>query len=611
MAVAAKVPEGAIPGLLETVGGMDALDDGASDSLESDNVMSGKAAARLGVAATVHNIAGDEGDLAAAAVEKATMLNELTRLDAEAWGELIEKSGAKPPDGRKPSEWAQDIADRMAQLRPTAALFERLMRGGVERLARRMAALDKEDRAQVAQAFPGFGLGQALDEPGSAKQRANRVATRLQPLHRVRELNPELDLTEIDLSNGSGDLKRMKFTGIMAADKRPYIADPPAMQRITTLAPEDAPALVLAGYGGSMALVIDGVDRVAERTKLPRARAEAVVRRAGSRAENVITSIGTIVDVAKGGFNDIEVSNLAPDIEDQLKTFASYSDMFGSQAYCNCEHCQSILSPAAYLVDLMCFIEEHITDPTFASRPDHPINLRSRRPDLWTLPLTCENTNTLVRRWRSSTRSSRTRSRSVTRPRSASQTGRPSRSLVYRTAPRRRRRLLQTSRSSCRWFRSTRFSTCSRCHARPSCATRTCPRTTLRQPCCGYPVRRCRVIITPAIAQSALQARLQRRFDFTGSAIAPFDAQSLLGPMGVKRDELEQLVATRFVAGGAIQIVGEKSDADSVQNDIERMHGLTASPADRLHRFTRLWRAGPVDDRRARPRARAASGRAT
>ncbi len=56
--------------------------------------------------------------------------------------------------------------------------------------------------------------------------------------------------------------------------------------------------------------------------------------------------------------------------------------------YCTCEQCRSILSPAAYLVDLLLFI-------------DRPINIKKnpqevlleRRPDIQHLPLTCENTN--------------------------------------------------------------------------------------------------------------------------------------------------------------------------------------------------------------------------
>ncbi|HET6717161.1 MAG TPA: Tc toxin subunit A, partial [Nitrososphaeraceae archaeon] len=60
----------------------------------------------------------------------------------------------------------------------------------------------------------------------------------------------------------------------------------------------------------------------------------------------------------------------------------------------------SIFSPAAYFVDLMHFIDEHISKPVFLSssppHPDHPLYLKNRRRDLWNLKISCENTHTLI-----------------------------------------------------------------------------------------------------------------------------------------------------------------------------------------------------------------------
>src|SRR5262249_14883685 len=73
-----------------------------------------------------------------------------------------------------------------------------------------------------------------------------------------------------------------------------------------------------------------------------------------------------------------------------------YADLFGNTSFCDCADCRSILSPAAYFVDLMHFIEGNITQPAFAGKPTHSLRLNQRRIDLWTLPLTCANTDTLV-----------------------------------------------------------------------------------------------------------------------------------------------------------------------------------------------------------------------
>ncbi|MEW6731025.1 MAG: neuraminidase-like domain-containing protein [Acidobacteriota bacterium] len=67
-----------------------------------------------------------------------------------------------------------------------------------------------------------------------------------------------------------------------------------------------------------------------------------------------------------------------------------WSELFGSPDACECSHCQSALSPSAYLVDMMYFLQK-ATDGAGKNALDY---LLERRPDLGTLQLTCENTNT-------------------------------------------------------------------------------------------------------------------------------------------------------------------------------------------------------------------------
>jgi len=72
---------------------------------------------------------------------------------------------------------------------------------------------------------------------------------------------------------------------------------------------------------------------------------------------------------------------------------ATLESLFGSLDYCGCSDCNSILSPAAYLVDLLNFLDKQV--PTAGL--SNPLQiLFSRRPDLQYLPLTCENTNTAL-----------------------------------------------------------------------------------------------------------------------------------------------------------------------------------------------------------------------
>ena len=43
--------------------------------------------------------------------------------------------------------------------------------------------------------------------------------------------------------------------------------------------------------------------------------------------------------------------------QELLKHYPTMETLFGSLDFCECEHCRSVLSPAAYLVDLLRFID--------------------------------------------------------------------------------------------------------------------------------------------------------------------------------------------------------------------------------------------------------------
>jgi len=123
-----------------------------------------------------------------------------------------------------------------------------------------------------------------------------------------------------------------------------------------------------------------------------------------------------------------------------IKQFPTLESLFGSLDFCECEHCRSVLSPAAYLVDLLQFLDqtadvsqagnwtykmqkwetEHhnaaypfrnlkeqtryleswrrrhpaLPDPDTRQTPYEV--LLERRPDLPHIPLTCENTHTAL-----------------------------------------------------------------------------------------------------------------------------------------------------------------------------------------------------------------------
>jgi len=79
-----------------------------------------------------------------------------------------------------------------------------------------------------------------------------------------------------------------------------------------------------------------------------------------------------------------EITTMIPDLDTLL---------LGSFDLCDCTHCRSVLSPAAYLVDVLYFLKDR---PSRIHKKNVKDILFTRRPDIGQIELTCENTNTLI-----------------------------------------------------------------------------------------------------------------------------------------------------------------------------------------------------------------------
>ncbi|MDR3483154.1 MAG: neuraminidase-like domain-containing protein [Burkholderiaceae bacterium] len=92
-----------------------------------------------------------------------------------------------------------------------------------------------------------------------------------------------------------------------------------------------------------------------------------------------------------------------------IQQFPSMTNLFGSLDFCQCQECRSVLSPAAYFVDLLEYLRQSTVNsngntpldvlignpPGDTPTPTH-LTVPGRRPDLGALALTCENTNTAL-----------------------------------------------------------------------------------------------------------------------------------------------------------------------------------------------------------------------
>jgi len=71
----------------------------------------------------------------------------------------------------------------------------------------------------------------------------------------------------------------------------------------------------------------------------------------------------------------------------------NYSELFGSPDMCECAECRSVYSASAYFVELLRFLDSGKKNANTKT----PLQMfAQRRPDLLYLPLTCENTNTVI-----------------------------------------------------------------------------------------------------------------------------------------------------------------------------------------------------------------------
>jgi Neuraminidase-like domain/Salmonella virulence plasmid 28.1kDa A protein len=138
-------------------------------------------------------------------------------------------------------------------------------------------------------------------------------------------------------------------------------------------------------------------------------KANAILTYAKSQqVHNAVVNIATSYLIAKnappiGVHSPAKIVSPAPNLPEDTSGVIAYPTLealFGEMDYCACEHCRSILSPAAYLVSLLQFIDLNRYDKDGVELPksyqgENPLDvLLKRRPDIQHLPLTCENTNT-------------------------------------------------------------------------------------------------------------------------------------------------------------------------------------------------------------------------
>lgn len=330
------------------------------------------------------------GEDRAAELRGAAQLARLTRGNAPVMARLRKRLGARidadPASlvdaGLDRAEgWSKLIGDNVPDDLP-----------GADREAR-AAAYAERMAAELRLAFPTASLARAV---GAGEVPLMDDAARPQVQTFLRENAAGFDI---------GAEPVAAYVRRSGASPNPeVVAEVGRLQRVRQITP-DAAAMngLLAGGIGSATEVMRQSEGAFVRRFATALGGEAVAAQVYRKAEQVH---GAVLNLAAGFIAQrnapgIGVPNMAPmmapgiapaNVGDVL-AYGTLESVLGEMDYCACDHCRSVLGPAAYMVDLLQFLDASPAEVP-AGKQNPQAVLLGRRPDIAHLPLNCENTNT-------------------------------------------------------------------------------------------------------------------------------------------------------------------------------------------------------------------------
>jgi hypothetical protein len=361
------------------------------------------------------------------------------------WLELLETHGVEPlnTDTGVPSrdEYARQLAESVGRAFPTQLLINRIASRFAALTSKSLAAINSllkrypqarfekrrltgvdlemlpsRERAGLEQAltivrrtlevFPDLELESILNNRTLAP--ADRLATinaRVGTLLTFLNDNPQLDLRQADFISGTyvkaGEIEPTEIDWDNLGDQDgPRIRKQvKTYQRLLRLHPngEVAARLLAAGFVSARSIVEHGEPRFLQLWNGDEAEASTVFQNSRSILQRAtLAGLNARESAATGpASQNAFFNNASGDLVAYFRSIAGFNELFALPTFCDCEHCKSMFGPAAYFVDLMRFVDLNITQPNQSVTPG--LTLSGRRPDLWQIPLDCENANTLVR----------------------------------------------------------------------------------------------------------------------------------------------------------------------------------------------------------------------
>jgi hypothetical protein len=286
-------------------------------------------------------------------------LPDLARLSEQDWIALVNQSGPPPSidaaGTASPAEvFARVVYARVTRAYPTAALSSRIAAGNI---------IPPPQRAPLAQFFQN---------------------------------NPALELSKHNIPVYLAAQGDKAFAGIAAADQPAVIDNARRFQRVLRVAPSVDAAETLLGLGIHSAVQIATMGDQqffvkATQAGISKPEANRIYRAGAQRYASTVSlymklnrdAVG-VWPRAIGNTADLDQPSEAAVARDETLT-----TLFGSQDYCAVDSCASLLSPAAYLCDLLLWLSNH---PQGAQTVLDVFD--GRRADVRHLLLNCSNSET-------------------------------------------------------------------------------------------------------------------------------------------------------------------------------------------------------------------------
>jgi hypothetical protein len=170
------------------------------------------------------------------------------------------------------------------------------------------------------------------------------------------------------------------------------------LARLFKVVPEDgrynnAKALWDGGFDSARSIFLSGKQSfITKMTGGPYAWSGPLASQVFDKATQINAMCGSIAmqfGIAFQGFGQGGAVSTAG-VSSPPSSIPDWAALFGGLDYCQCEDCLSVLSPAAYLTDLLHFLK------TRPQVPNPLAQLVLRRPDLTNIELSCPNTNTVL-----------------------------------------------------------------------------------------------------------------------------------------------------------------------------------------------------------------------